>query len=94
MDAMQRYTQALADGGSAQEVSDRIQRRIASEVIRLLDIVRGESPILEGGRTNAESTYRWALQLAGGSLTSWAARSRYVGGVVDRKIEQGMLDDD
>lgn len=94
VDAMQRYTDALADGGSAQEVSDRIQRRIASEVIELLDIVRDESPILEGGRANAESTYRWALQLAGGSLTSWAARSRYVSGVVDRKIEQGMLDDD
>ncbi len=94
VDAMQRYTDALADGGSAQEVSDRIQRRIASEVIELLDIVRDESPILEGGRVNAESTYRWALQLAGGSLTSWAARSRYVSGVVDRKIEQGMLDDD
>ena len=45
-----RYTEALADGGSAQEVSDRIQRRIASEVIELLDIVRDESPILEGGR--------------------------------------------
>ena len=94
VDAMQRYTDALADGGGAQEVSNRIQRRIASEVIELLDIVRDEPPILEGGRTNAESTYRWALQLAGGSLTSWAARSRYVSGVVDRKIEQGMLDDD
>ena len=94
VDAMQRYTQALAEGGSAQDVSARIQRRIATEVIRLLDIVREESPILEGGRANAESTYRWALQLAGGSLTSWAARARYVRGVVDRKIEQGMLNDD
>ena len=94
VDAMQRYTQALAEGGSAQDVSARIQRRIATEVIRLLDIVREESPILEGGRTNAENTYRWALQLAGGSLTSWATRTRYVRGVVDRKIEQGMLNDD
>ena len=93
LDAMQRYKEALADGGGAQEVSARIQRRIASEVIRLLDIVREESPILEGGRANAENTYRWALQLAGGSLTSWAARSTYVRGVVNRKIEQGMLND-
>ena len=94
VDAMQRYTEALSDGSGAQDVSDRIQRRIASEVIRLLDTVRKESPILKGGRTNAENIYRWGLEIAGGSLTSWAARSGYVSGVVDRKIEQGMLDDD
>ena len=94
VDAMQRYTEALSDGGGAQDVSARIQRRIACEVIRLLDIVRDECPILKGGRANAENTYRWALQLAGGSLTSWAARSSYVRGVVDRKIEQGILDED
>ena len=94
VDAMQRYTEALSDGGGAQDVSARIQRRIACEVIRLLDIVREECPILKGGRANAENTYRWALQLAGGSLTSWAARSSYVRGVVDRKIEQGILDGD
>ena len=94
VDAMQRYTEALSDGGGAQDVSARIQRRIASEVIELLNIVREECPILKGGRANAENTYRWALQLAGGSLTSWAARSSYVRGVVDRKIEQGILDED
>ena len=94
VDAMQRYTEALSDGGGAQDVSARIQRRIASEVISLLDIVREESPVLEGGRDNAENTYRWALQLAGGSLTSWAARSSFVRRVVDRKIERGILDDD
>ena len=94
VDAMQRYTEALSDGGGAQDVSARIQRRIASEVISLLDIVREESPVLEGGRDNAENTYRWALQLAGGSLVTWATRSGFVRRVVDRKIEQGMLDDD
>ena len=94
VDSMQRYAQALSEGGSAQETSSRIQGRIASEVIALLDLVRQEPPVLEGGREGAESTYRRALQLAGGSLPSWAARSSYVRGVVERKIEQGMLDDD
>ena len=32
LDAMQRYTDALSEGGSAQEVSARIQQRIATEL--------------------------------------------------------------
>ncbi len=94
VDAMQRYTEALAEGGGAQEVSSRIQHRIASEVVALLDMVRDEEPVLEGGRTGAVNTYRWALRIAGGSLTEWAARSGYVGRVIDRKIESGILNGD
>ena len=94
LDAMQRYTDALSEGGTAQEVSSRIQQRIASEVIELLDIVRIETPILEGGSAGAESTYRWALKLAGGTLDSWASNSSFLRRIVYRKIELGLLSED
>ncbi len=94
LDAMLRYTDALSQGGSAHEVSARIQSRIASEVIELLDQVRGIEPILEGGAAVAESTYRWALKLAGGSLTTLASHSTLVPGIVERKIQKGLLKGD
>ena len=92
---MQWYQEALAQGGDATQVSARYQRRIAVEVIDLLDEVRGEAAIMEGGRPGAESTYRWALRLAGGGLadlvTGDGSLDEYVGSIVSRKIERGLL---
>ena len=48
LDAMQRYTDSLSEGGSAQEVSARIQQRIATEVVGLLYTVREDTPVLQG----------------------------------------------
>ena len=94
LDGMQWYQEALAQGGDATEVSARYQRRIAAEVIELLDEVRGDEAIMEGGRKGAESTYRWALRLAGGGLTNLASDPRFVRRVVERKIEMGLLSED
>ena len=94
LDGMQWYQEALAQGGDATEVSARYQRRIAAEVIELLDEVRGDEAIMEGGRKGAESTYRWALRLAGGGLTNLASDPRFVRPVVERKIEMGLLSED
>ena len=71
LDGMQWYQDALAQGGDAIQVSARFQRRIAAEVIELLDEARGDAPcmpIMENGQAGAEGAYRWALRLAGGSL--------------------------
>ena len=94
LDGMQWYQEALAQGGDATEVSARYERRIAAEVIELLDEVRGDEAIMEGGRKGAESTYRWALRLAGGGLTNLASDPRFVRRVVERKIEMGLLSED
>jgi hypothetical protein len=94
LDAMQRYTDALSEGGSAQEVSARIQQRIATEVVGLLDTVREETPVLQGGKAAAQGIYSWALQLAGGSLADLASDARIVRRVVERKIEMGLLSED
>ena len=94
LDGMQWYQESLAQGGDAAEVSARYQRRIAAEVIELLDEVRGDEAIMEGGRKGAESTYRWALRLAGGGLTNLASDPRFVRRVVERKIEMGLLSED
>ena len=94
LDGMQWYQEALAQGGDATEVSARYQRRIAAEVIELLDEVRGDEAIMEGGRKGAESAYRWALRLAGGGLTNLASDPRFVRRVVERKIEMGLLSED
>lgn len=95
LDGMQWYQEALAQGGDATQVSARYQRRIAVEVIGLLDEVRREAAIIEGGRQGAESTYRWALRLAGGGLaelvTGDGSLNDYVGKIVSRKIEKGLL---
>ena len=95
LDGMQWYQEALAQGGDATAVADRYQRRIATEVITLLDEVRGDSPIMEGGRPGAEIAYRWALKLAGGGLAGLVAGddclNDYVSRIVSRRIERGLL---
>ena len=94
LDAMQWYQDALAQGGDAAEVSARFQRRIAAEVIELLDEVRIDAPILEGGQAGAEDKYRWALRMAGGGLTALASDAAYARSVVERKIGLGLLSGD
>ena len=91
LDGMQWYQEALAEGRDATQVSARYQRRIAKEVIDLLDEVRNDTPIIEGGRASAESAYRWALRLAGGSLSALASDTVFLRRVIDRKIELGLL---
>ena len=97
LDGMQWYQEALAEGGDAVEVAARYQRRIAEEVIELLDEVRGDTPILEGGQTNAEDKYRWALRLAGGGLAHLVSGEGSLDDAVRRivslKIEKGLLSD-
>ena len=94
LDAMRWYQDALAQGGDAAEVSARFQRRIAAEVIELLDEVRRDAPILEGGQAGAEDKYRWALRMAGGGLTALASDAAYARSVVERKIGLGLLSGD
>lgn len=95
LDGMQWYQDALDEGGDASEVSARYQRRIAEVVIELLDEVRNDAPILEGGREGAERTYRWALLLAGGGLeglmTEYESIDDAVRRVVSRKFEKQLL---
>ena len=96
LDGMRWYQESLAQGGDATEVAARYQRRIATEVIRLLDEVRDTASILEGGRQGAERTYRWALRLAGGELASLVSGDgsldNYVSEIVSRKIAKGLLE--
>ncbi|MYC07675.1 MAG: hypothetical protein F4X57_10990 [Chloroflexi bacterium] len=94
IDGMQWYQDALAQGGDAAEVSARYHRRIAAEVVTLLDEARAMTPIMEGGRAGAEREYRWALRMAGGSLTALAADAEYIRRVVSRKIALGLLPDE
>ena len=95
LDGMQWYQESLAQGGDAAQVSARFQKRIAEEVIELLDEVRSDEAIMEGGRQGAESTYRWAIRLAGGGLAEHVAGDgsldEYVSSVVSTKIEKGLL---
>lgn len=95
LDGMQWYQEALAEGGNAVEVAARYQRRIAEEVIDLLDEVRHDTPIIEGGRASAESTYRWALRLAAGGLAQLVSGEGSLDDAVRRivslKIDKGLL---
>lgn len=93
LDGMQWYQDALAQGGDAAEISARYHRRIAAEVVTLLDEARAMPPIMEGGRAGAEREYRWALRMAGGSLADLAADTEYIRGVVSRKIALCLLPD-
>ncbi|MXY46021.1 MAG: hypothetical protein F4Y44_03350 [Chloroflexi bacterium] len=94
IDGMQWYQDALAQGGDADEVSARYHRRIAAEAVTLLDEARAMPPIMEGGRVGAEREYRWALRMAGGSLTALADDAEYIRRVVSRKIERYLLPDE
>ena len=95
LDGMQWYQEALAQGGDAAQVSARFQKRIAEKVIELLDEVRGDEAVMEGGRQGAESTYRWALRLAGGGLAGLVSGdgslNEYVRTMVANKIAKGLL---
>ena len=95
LDGMQWYQESLAQGGDAVQVSARFQKRIAEEVIVLLDEVLRDASIMEGGRHGAESAYRWALRLAGGGLAGLVAGDGclddYTESIVSRKFEKGLL---
>ena len=95
LDGMQWYQDALALGGDATQVSARFQRRIAKEVIELLDKVRSVAPIIEGGRAGAEGTYRWAVRLAGGRLAQLisgdGSLDDAVHRIVSEKFAKGLL---
>ena len=94
-DGMAWYQQSLAQGGDAAAVSVRYHRRIASEVVRMLDEVRGQAPVLAGGRESAAAVYRWALQFAGGGLVKSMERDgpldEVIERVVARKFDLGLL---
>ena len=95
LDGMSWYQQSLGEGGDAAAVSARYHRRIAGEVVRLLDDVRGDAPVMEGGRAGAESAYRWAVQLAGGGLpgvvSGDSTLDEAVRRIVSRKSARGLL---
>ena len=91
LDGMQWYQDALAQGGDAPDVAARYHRRIAIEANALLDDARNMQPVMQGGRAGAEREYRWALRMAGGSLSALADDAAYVSGVVGRKIALGLL---
>ena len=60
----------------------------------MLDTVRADTPILQGGKAAIANIYSWALQLAAGSLADLASDERFVRRVVERKIEMGLLSED
>ena len=95
LDGMAWYQQSLAEGGGAADVTARYLRRIAAEVIAMLDGVRGQQPVLTGGRQAAVGVYRWALQFAGGGLVALMERDGALDEVVEkivaRKFERGLL---
>ena len=95
IDGMGWYQQSLSKGGGAVAVADRYHRRIAAEVIELLDEVRGDAPVLEGGRESVHAVYRWAVRFAGGGLArlieSDGPLEEMIEKIVDRKFERGLL---
>ena len=95
LDGLSWYHQSLAEGGDAAEVAARYHRRIAGEVVRLLDDVRGDAPVMEGVRASAESAYRWAVHLAGGGLpgvvSGDGSLDEAVRRIVSRKSARGLL---
>ncbi len=93
LDGMGWYQQSLAQGGNAAAVSERYHQRIAKVVIGLLDEVLGDAPVLEGGRTGAESAYRWAVLLAGGGFADLMAREGPLEDTVRRIVAQKFAKD-
>ena len=95
LDGMAWYQQSLALGGDAATVSTRYHRRIATEVVGMLDEVRNQAPVLEGGRESAAAVYRWALQFAGGGLVRLMENDGQLNEVVERivarKFARGLL---
>ena len=57
LDGMRWYQEALAEGGGAAEVTERYQRRIAAEVIELLDEVRATMLPLWKAEERAQREY-------------------------------------
>ena len=95
LDGLGWYQQSLAQGGDAAEVAARYHRRIATEVIGMLDEVRGDEPVLKSGRESVVDVYRWALQFPGGGLVrlmeSDGPLDEVVERIVARKNSRGLL---
>ena len=95
LDGMAWYQQSLAQGGDATAVSVRYLRRIAGVMVKSLDEVLGDVPVIEGGRAGAENAYRWAVLLAGGGLAGLISGNgsldEAVRRIVSRKSGRGLL---
>ena len=95
LDGMEWYQQSLGEGGDAAAVSARYHRRIAIEVIGLLDEVCGDEPVMERGSESAKDVYRWALRFAGGGLVrlmeSDGPLDEVLERIVARKTAKGLL---
>ena len=95
LDGMGWYQQSLAQGGDAATVSARYHRRIAAEVIAMLDEVRSDEPVMESGRDSTADVYRWALRFAGGGLVRLMENDGPLDEVLDRiiarKTAKGLL---
>lgn len=94
IDGMRWYKEAFAEGGAADEIVARYHRRIAADVVALLDAVRAEPPVLTGSAPVApDALYEWALQFPGGGLADCLGVSPadYARQALERKSERGLL---
>lgn len=85
--SMAVYAKESAKGGTQEGIRDRIYTRIAKEIVKNLDVVAKEKPILKG---DPNDIYYWALRFPGTGLLE-ETPTDFVHEVLKRKRRLGLI---
>ena len=89
--AMACYHAARNTSESLDRTIEVMYSRIAEELIKGLNEVRSESPLLDGDRDRSEWIYQWALAFPGSGLAEHCSDPHFAQKVVSRKLNKRLL---
>ena len=88
--AMQWYREAFGQAHGVIEATENLCSKIANRIIRALDTVREQPPLLHNDQDRLKELYRWALIFPGGGLESAFSSSIDIDTIVAAKIKKGV----
>lgn len=91
LNAILSYQAALERSQSREEAINRYYSQIVELVIKSLDSVRNEEPLLKSDQKKLEAVYEWASIFPGGGIEKLLADKNFVDRVVAAKIQKGLV---
>ena len=89
--AIQSYQEALEAGQTLNKAIDIYYTQIAQLIVKGLDSVRKEEPLLKGDRKKLETLYQWALTFPGGGIDKSFSNHLFVEQITASKIKKKLV---
>jgi hypothetical protein len=89
--AILSYQAALERSQSREDAINRYYSQIVDLVIKSLDSVRKEEPLLKSNQKKLEAVYGWASTFPGGGIEKLLADKNFLARIVAAKIQKGLV---